>query len=364
MQFRKDISALGLGCMRFPSGSEAQLALVQAAVDAGINFFDTAHLYPGNEVALGAALTKLKVREKVLVASKLPQFRCKKYADFERFFDETCTRLGTDYIDYYFIHNLGSAEAWGRLVSLGICEWLTEKKEQGKIHKVGFSFHGKSGAFVPLLDAYPWEFAMIQLNYMNETYQAGLAGLAEMEKRGLPCIIMEPLLGGKLAEHGVEIALRYLWDKTGVTCVLSGMKTPAQIHQNAAACENAAPGCLTTDEKAAISRAKVAIEKTFKIACTGCDYCMPCPRGVNIPACFTAYNLSFSGGWVTGMSQYLNSTMGFGASAAGVTRCNSCNVCEKKCPQEIIIPDALRKVRKRMEPLPVRLALRIAKKFL
>jgi predicted aldo/keto reductase-like oxidoreductase len=347
-------------------------------VEAGVTYFDTAHLYPGNEQALGASLAKLNLRGRVEIATKLPHFRCRKPADFDRFFNESLTRLGTDYTDHYLVHNIGSVAAWRRLTDIGICEWIAGKKATGEIRQIGFSFHGKAVEFLPLLEAYPWEFAMIQLNYMNENFQAGLSGLKALAERGLPAIIMEPLLGGKLAtglpREAVDAlsmsgsytpaqqALRWLFDKPEVSIVLSGMNTEAQLSENLAVADMA-PGALSEAERAVFRQVQGIVEKTYKIPCTGCNYCMPCPQGVNIPACFTSYNLSHAVGRFSGYSLYFNSTLGIGTTRCGAGSCNRCGVCVKKCPQDIDIPAGLRDVYRRMEPLPLRPAIALVKSF-
>jgi hypothetical protein len=392
MQYRADpkngnkLSALGFGCMRFPKDSALTEELILTAVREGVNYFDTAHLYIGSEAALGGVIKKHGLRDKVFIATKLPHFRCKTYEDFDRFLGESLERLQMDYIDYYLIHNIGSLKAWERLVELGIKDWIASKKEAKIIKNIGFSFHGKSVDFVPLLDAYNWEFCLIQYNYMNENYQAGTAGLKAICERGLPAMIMEPLLGGKLAQKlpldakklfdktaleigakgrsDAEWAFRWLWDKHEVTVVLSGMNAMEQLTQNIKTAANTPANSLLDEERAVYKKVEGAIEKAYKVLCSGCDYCMPCPRGVNIPAAFSAYNMSYVMGWRAGMGLYVNSTLGFGGKSASAANCNKCNACLPKCPQDIPIPTRLRQVRKRMEPLPVRLLLKAARRFI
>jgi predicted aldo/keto reductase-like oxidoreductase len=385
MQMRMDtisehkLSALGLGCMRLPSDKAKADAIVVEAVQMGINFFDTAHLYPGSEVTLGGILARHGLRDKVYISTKLPHFRCRSAADFDKYFSEQLTRLQTDYIDYYLIHNIGSVAAWRRLESLGIRDWISKQKRMGTLRRIGFSFHGKAGEFVPLLDSYNWEFAMIQLNYMNETYQAGLAGLMELAKRGMPAIIMEPLLGGKLAGNiapaareifhaadplrtPADWALRWLWDKAEVTVVLSGMSTPEQLHQNAAAIIE--PSTLTENERNVYKQAYDAVKESFRIPCTGCNYCMPCHRGVNVPAVFTAYNTSYTYGWFHGVKMHMTGSIDFSAKRAGPTACHSCSACTGKCPQDIVIPTALRTAARRIEPFYLRPIIKLVKKII
>jgi predicted aldo/keto reductase-like oxidoreductase len=355
--------------------------LITTAIKAGINYFDTAHMYSGSEATLGGILKKHGLREKVFIADKLPHFRCKSSSDIEKYFSESLERLQTDYIDYYLIHNIGSLDAWNRLESFGIREWIAKKKEAGLIREIGFSFHGKSVDFLPLLDAYEWDFCQIQYNYLNENYQAGTAGLKAIHERGLAAIIMEPLLGGKLAQNLPQEAknlfdqttpgrtpaawgFKWLFDKPEVTVVLSGMNTMEQLSENIEIAKNTPAGSLTDAERAVYEEACNAISHAYKVPCTGCDYCMPCPSGVNIPACFNAYNMSYVIGYSSGMMLYMTSTMGFGTSRSSPGNCTKCGICTKKCPQGIDIQNRLNDVHKRLEPLPIRLVLKVVKRVM
>ena len=384
MQYRADpksgrqLSALGFGCMRFPGSAELRERLIVSAVEAGVNYFDTAFMYPGSEAALGGILKKNGLREKIYIADKLPHFRCKNEGDIERLFKESLARLQTDYIDYYLIHNIGSEKAWRRLEGIGIREWIAAKKEQGAIREIGFSFHGKSVDFVPLLDAYDWDFCQIQYNYMNENYQAGTAGLMAIHERGLAAIIMEPLLGGKLAQKlpqkarelfdqavpgrsPAAWAFQWLWDKPEVTVVLSGMNAMEQLTENIEIVCGTPVGSLTQEERAVFGKAYEAISNVYKVPCTGCNYCMPCPSGVNIPGCFAAYNMSYAMGYIAGMGLYVNATSMLGTGAG---QCTKCGACVKKCPQGIEIPDRLKEVRSRMEPPVFRGAMKVVRRFM
>lgn len=206
MQYRKDrygepISLLGYGCMRFTKNgnsidldkAERELML---AIKSGVNYLDTAYIYPGSEVAVGEILHRNHCREEIRLATKLPQYYIKSGAAIEKYFNEQLTRLQTDYIDYYLMHMLTDVAAWEKLKKLGIEAWITQKKKEGKIRNIGFSFHGNTEMFIQILDAYDWDFCQIQYNYMDEHTQAGRTGLQEAAKRGIPVIIMEPLRGG------------------------------------------------------------------------------------------------------------------------------------------------------------------------
>ena len=389
MQYRLDeksgnrLSVLGFGCMRFPRGigidMEKSEKLVLAAIEGGVNYFDTAYVYSGSEAATGEILHKNGLREKIYLATKLPHQHCKTYQDFDRLFNEQCQRLRTDYIDYYLIHNLSDLAAWNRVKAVGLERWIAERKAEGRIRSIGFSFHGAQDSFLELLEAYDWEFCQIQYNYMNENYQAGRKGLKATYAKGLPVIVMEPLLGGKLATGLPTKALRllqdadasrspagwalsWLWDQPEASCVLSGMNSPEQLTDNLAMADKAAVGSFSDAEQGVIEAAKAAFEESYKIPCTGCNYCMPCPHKVNIPGCFAAYNTIHAIGFTAGMTQYLTSTnASHPESNMRVRNCRRCGVCESKCPQHIKIADELANARKRLEPFWFAPALQVVK---
>ncbi|MCL2826897.1 MAG: aldo/keto reductase, partial [Eggerthellaceae bacterium] len=260
MQYRTDpksgneLSILGFGCMRFPrilgkTDFNKTEQLVARSIEEGVNYFDCAYLYPGSEETLGTILQKNGLRDKVYIATKLPLMKCKTAADFDALFTTQLERLKTDHIDYYLMHNLSDMALWKQLGDLGVEAWIAEKKAQGAIRQVGFSFHGKNNEFLDLLDAFDWDFCQIQYNYLNITYQAGLSGLLAAHEKGLPVIVMEPLLGGKLAKNlpkaaaqvfsqadpkrlPADWAFRWLFDQEAVTVVLSGMNSDAQLEEN------------------------------------------------------------------------------------------------------------------------------------
>jgi len=383
MQYRMDIksgnklSIIGFGCMRFPRDSDKidinrTEQLIIKAVQDGINYFDTAYAYGGSEDVLGQIIAKNNLRSKIFLATKMPLDKCGSYDDFDSLFHEQLKRLHTDYIDYYLLHNLSDINLWNKLCELGIERWIKEKKESSQIKSVGFSFHGIHEEFLKLLDVYNWDFCQIQYNYINTNYQAGTEGLKKAAGKGLPVIIMEPLLGGKLAtglpKKAVQIfkeahgaaqgalspaawALRWIWNHGEVTVVLSGMNAMTQLEENIETAQNALPNMLTKVETDTYESVIKIIEDSYKVPCTGCNYCMPCPQNVNIPACFTAYNVSFAIGKVAGFLQYLTGTGAMEpVNNYSAVKCIECGACEKKCPQHIPIIKSLKDVAERMEP--------------
>ena len=380
MQYRIDeksknkLSALGFGCMRFPrnlaqTDVKKTERLIMQAVEGGVNYFDCAYIYPGSEETLGTILEKNNARGKVYIATKLPLMKCKAYGDFDRLFFEQLKKLRTDHIDYYLMHNLSDTALWKELCGIGAEKWIAEKKASGQIAQAGFSFHGTQNEFTGLLDAYNWDFCQIQYNYVNINYQAGLSGLRKAADMGLPVIVMEPLLGGKLAnglpKKAKELfssvnkdfspaawALRWLWNQKEVTVVLSGMNDDLQLGENIKTAETSLPDMFTKEEDDIFANVGEIFREFYKIPCTGCNYCMPCPKNVNIPGCFSAYNMSYAVGMISAIQQYATSTGGFSPQKDySPGQCAKCGICEKKCPQHIQISKELEKVKKRMEPL-------------
>ena len=350
------------------------------ALEIGVNYFDTAYLYPGSEVCLGSFMAAYRCRERIRVATKLPQYLVKKSEDFDRYFDEELQRLQTGYVDYYLMHMLNDAKSWERLCALGIREWIAQKKAAGQIRNIGFSFHGGTVQFKALIDAFDWDFCQIQFNYMDEHSQAGIEGLNYAHEKGLPVIIMEPLRGGKLAgalpaaarrefeaarpgRSCADWGLRWIWNHPQVTVVLSGMNDVSQVEENCRIASESLPGLLTEEELAVYGRALNAIRKTTRVGCTGCGYCQPCPKGVDIPTCFAAYNASYADGLFTGLREYLMcTTLRKVRSNAGL--CVKCGRCEQHCPQHIAIRDELDNVKKRLENPAYRIAAWGAPKFM
>lgn len=389
MNYRLDkygnkLSILGFGCMRF-SRSHGKIDMEKAeremmlAYKNGVNYFDTAYIYPGSEAAVGEILEKNGIRNNVNIATKLPHYLIKSREGLDKLFDEQLRRLRTDHIDYYFMHMLTDIATWERLCDMGIKEWIAEKKASGAVRQVGFSYHGSSDMFRRLVDAYDWDFTMIQYNYMDENSQAGKKGLDYAHAAGLPVMIMEPLRGGKLANnlpegakklfaaHNVkhspaEWAFRWLWDQEEVTVVLSGMNSEEMIKENISAASKARAGELTDSDKEMLKKVVAAINAKMKVRCTGCGYCMPCPKNVDIPGTFAAYNRKYSEGWFAAMREHFMGTA-VRKNSAAASECVECGACEKHCPQKIEIRARLKDARRELEGPIYKIARAAAKTF-
>ena len=374
MQYRKlnnkdGLSALGFGCMRFPKkGSgfdhEEIEREIKYAIDNGVNYFDTAYLYPGNEEEFGRAVAELGLRDKIHIATKMPHYFMKSPEEAEKRFREQLSRLRTDHVDYYLMHMLPDVVSWRALRDRKIDGWLEEKKREGLIRRVGFSFHGSSEMFIKLLHEYSWDFAQIQYNYVDENTQAGARGLKEAASMGIPVIIMEPLRGGRLV-NGIpekakeiikentgwscaEFGLKWLWNQPEVTTVLSGMNSMEMVMENIRIASDTEENSLTEDDKSTYEKVIAEIERKVRIRCTGCAYCMPCPAGVDIPGCFKTYNTSYIESYASGFREYFMCTaMKNERSMASL--CKKCGKCESHCPQGIQIREELVKVKRRFE---------------
>ena len=379
-KYGKKISILGFGCMRFQQSmgridlDEAEREIMEA-YRSGVNYYDTAYVYTGSEAAIGEIFERNGIREKINIATKLPHYLIKSLDGMEKLFQEELRRLRTTYVDYYLMHMLNDVATWQRLKALGIEEWIAEKKRSGAIRQVGFSYHGNSENFCKLVDAYDWDFCQIQYKYMDEHSQAGRRGLHHAHSKGLPVIIMEPLRGGKLVnrlpEDAIRIfkeyplqhtpaqwAFRWLWNQKEVTCVLSGMNTLEMVRDNVQTASTADVGDLGIEEENMLRKVVAAINSKMKVGCTGCGYCMPCPKGVDIPGTFAAYNRKYTEGTFGALKEYFMCTAARQTSTAA-SNCIGCGKCEKHCPQGIQIREQLQKARKELE-IPV---YKIGRKF-
>ena len=390
MQYRKDkngndLSILGYGCMRFTrKGSGIDIEKTEkellTAYRAGVNYYDTAYIYPGSEAALGEILERNHIRDKVNIATKLPQYLIGNRPALDRYFGEELNRLRTDHVDYYLMHHLTDVAMWEKLKKVGILDWIREKKETGAIRNIGFSYHGNTENFLRILNDYDWDFCQIQYNYLDEVAQAGRAGLQAAAAKGIPVMIMEPLRGGKLvnmlpdaarkamADSGrnwspAEWGLRWLYNQPEVTVVLSGMNSTEMVEANCRTASEAQSGSLSEADLETLEKVKRAIREKEKVGCTGCRYCMPCPKGVDIPGIFRCWNAMYTESKSEGRSQFIQ-TVGLTREPAFASQCIRCGKCEQHCPQSIPIREKLQEADRALRPLPYKIAIQAARGFM
>ena len=390
MQYRTDkngnrLSVLGFGCMRFAQkGRSIDIAeterQIMEAFRSGINYYDTAYIYPGSEAALGEIVQRNGIRDEIFIATKLPQYLVGSRAALDRYFNEQLSRLRTDHIDYYLMHHLTDVAMWEKLKAVGVLEWIAEKKQSGAIRNIGFSYHGNTDGFVRILDDYDWDMCQIQYNYFDEYAQAGVDGLKAAAKKGVPVVIMEPLRGGKLVnmlpQHAKDVieasgrgwspaewSFRWLYDQPEVTVVLSGMNTLDMVRENCHTADSARAGAFTDADRDVLRRVTGAIRASDKVGCTDCRYCMPCPKGVDIPGTFRCYNAMFIESPSQGRFQYAQ-TVGLTKEPAFASQCIQCGKCEKHCPQGLPIREKLREADKALRPLPYRIGINVVRKFM
>ncbi|MCX6003687.1 MAG: aldo/keto reductase [Chloroflexi bacterium] len=373
MQHRKfgeldwKVSALGFGTMRLPLLNNNQsninepetIRMIRYAIDHGVNYLDSAYVYHNgkSEVVVGKALED-GYREKVRIATKLPSWLVDSPHAFNRFLNKQLNRLQTGKIDFYLLHGLDKG-AWHKLRDFNVLHWAEGAMADGRIGNLGFSFHDSFEVFKEITDAYDnWTFCQIQYNYMDEDFQAGTHGLKYAHKKGLAVVVMEPVRGGQLArppeqvvklwatasqKHApAEWALRWVWNHPEVSVVLSGMSTMRQVEENIAVAENALPNKLTADELALIGQARDAYRSLIPVPCTSCNYCMPCPNGVEIPQIFELYNEAISYNAPQASRSRYNSPHIL-KKEWRADNCIKCEKCLEKCPQKIAIPKELEK---------------------
>lgn len=366
------VSILGFGAMRLPliggtqspvdSFNPARLIdeeetqrMVEYAINHGVNYFDTAYNYHGgkSEVVLGKTLRPH--RNKVYIATKLPVFSVTGRDDFDRLLDEQLKRLGTAYLDFYLLHGLNET-TWANVRDLGVLKFLDRIQKDGRARHVGFSIHDTLSVFKDIVDSYSWAMCQIQYNYIDEQFQAGKEGLLYAASKGLGVVIMEPLRGGKLANVPIEVqnlfnsspdkrtpiewAFHWVWNHQEVSTVLSGMNSLDQVRENIRAAERGEANSLSTEEVALLKQAREVYRGMFKVDCTGCGYCMPCPAGVNVPSNLALYNDVLVFNDPSGVMVY----NAFLSAAQKASSCTECGECEEKCPQNIQIREELKKV--------------------
>lgn len=350
-------SALGFGCMRLPTldGDSAKIdepeatRMVRFAIDQGVNYLDTAYPYHGgnSERFLGRALQD-GYRQKIHLATKMPTWAVTETADFDRYLNEQLEKLQTDHIDFYLLHGLNK-HRWAAMKSLGVTVWAEQAIRSGRIRYLGFSFHDEQPVFMQIVDDYDWTFCQIQYNYMDIEEQAGMKGLQYAASKGLAVVVMEPLLGGRLASSPddvqrqwdsasvkrtpVEWALQWLWNQPEVSVVLSGMSTMPQVVENIECASRSGVGSLTSEELDVIDRVRAVYKGLCPIPCTKCGYCLPCPNGVNIPRNFEVFNKAIM---INNLGQGRFRYNGMPADERA-EHCEQCHECEEKCPQQIVI---------------------------
>ena len=377
MKYRKmgklgiECSAFGVGCMRFPTitkddgqyvDERISTPIIRHAIDRGVNYFDTAYVYTDrhNEEALGHALCD-GYREKVYIATKLPTWNCNSYEDFDKYLERQLSNLETDHIDFFLVHSLGR-ESFHKLRDLGVLKFLDLAKKSGKIKYACFSFHDNYDTFVEIIDAYDWDMCQIQFNYMDTENKATLRGLEYAGKKNIPVVIMEGLLGGKLAKapanvqklydefpqkrSAVEWAFRFICNRPEVATVLSGISSMEQCDENIEIFDRCDINCMTPEENSLICKVREAYNSRTKVGCTGCSYCMPCPNEVDIPKTFKIWNdLFLYDDKLPGNSRY-KKLIDSGNSA---DKCVACGACEAICPQHLPIIEKLKKAHDEME---------------
>lgn len=372
-----DVSALGFGCMRLPSKGifrrvdwDESIKLIRYGIDQGINYIDTAWMYHlgASEKIIGKALLD-GYREKVFLVTKLPTFMVRETEDFDKYLNKQLKSLQTDYLDAYLFHLLNRGQ-FLKLEKFDLINKMEEAKESGLIKHIGFSFHDTLPVFKEIIDSYNWDLALIQYNYMDTGIQATYEGLKYAHEKGIAVVIMEPIKGGKLAnppKEALEImkkaptrrtpvdwALQFLWNQPEVAVVLSGMGTKKMVDENCKSADSSGVNSLCDEDNKIISELAEIYRKSILVQCTSCNYCMPCPAGVNIPENFAVLNnFAFTGKrgfWdilikrryrkLAKSKKKVNKEHPNGNASI----CVKCGKCLEQCPQQIIIPEELEKV--------------------
>lgn len=357
-------SIFGLGCMRFNGAAsgdsiideEKAISLIRRAIDGGVNYIDTAYVYldKTSEIVLGKALLD-GYRDKVTIATKMPLHAVKNREDMEKLLDEELKKLQTDHIDYYLMHGIDK-NGWEKFKAIGAPEFFDDMKKEGKIKYKCFSFHGSYEDYEYILKDCDWDMVQIQYNIMDIENQAGTKGLKLAGELGIPVVIMEGLLGGKLAKapdnvqalydsfpekrSAVEWAFRWLANNPEIMTILSGCNEAEQIDDNLRIFDTTEANIMSEDELKLIDEVRKAYKDRTKIQCTGCRYCMPCPGGVDIPRVFSAWNeWSLYGGNPKWNWNYQE------LNRLGQTpdNCLKCGKCQLACPQHLQIIEELQR---------------------
>lgn len=357
-----EVSLLGLGTMRLPCGTEQKREsnpnidyekaqkLVDLAYKNGVNYYDTAYMYHcgKSEKFIGHALKKYP-RNTYFIADKLPIWMCDTKEDMQRIFANQLERTGMEYFDFYLLHSLDK-ENFEKCEKLGAYDFIKQKQKEGKIKHIGFSFHGTVDDLRHIVSAHDWDFAQIQMNYLDWENQNAKMQYQILEDADIPTIVMEPVRGGKLALVNNEIkdmfkskkpnmsiaswAMGFVASHKNIITILSGMNSEQQMLDNLSTLTNFK--AFGDDEYSICFKAASILNKSEVIGCTGCDYCQPCPKGIKISSFFSLYNSVVSGD--------VNIQQGrevYDSFAVNPTACAWCNKCKNHCPQSISVPDVL-----------------------
>ena len=392
------VSLLGYGCMRWPmkKGEDGKDHIDQEAVNEmvdyahrnGVNYYDTspAYLQGQSEEAAGIALSRYP-RESYYIATKLSNFNNFSREAGLKMYRDSQKALRTDYFDYYLLHAIGTSGFEGfeeRYINNGLLDFLLEEREAGRIHNLGFSFHGRKEVFdrfMELHEKYHWDFVQIEMNYVDWEHAKAPENVnadylyEELAKRNIPATIMEPLLGGRLAKLPAAIAermkerepqmsiaswaFRFCGSYPNILTVLSGMSSMDPLIENVETFSHFKP--LNDEEKAFLMEMANLMEDYPTVPCTACSYCMPCPYGIDIPTIFRHYNDHVNSGEIAQSCEqdhfqrlkrrYLVSYDRAVETVRQADHCIGCGKCRPKCPQSIDIPRALRHIDRYVEKL-------------
>jgi len=354
-------SMLGFGCMRFPTLADGHIdelkatEMLETAMANGVTYIDTAYPYHNGESEpfVGKVLKNHK-RDSFMLATKLPVWLIKTKADVRRLFAEQLQRLQVESIDFYLLHAL-DGDRWDELVKMGVPEEVAELQKEGLIRYMGFSFHDEYPVFEKIATYRKWDFCQLQYNYLDTKVQAGDLGYDLTVKLDIPLIVMEPIKGGTLAALPKDIAdvfkdynpkaslsswaLRWVATHENVKVILSGMTTMEHVLDNLETFNNYKP--LSQKESELVNKVTEIVNSRMRNGCTGCEYCMPCPFGVNIPRNFRIWN---DYGVFNDLKKANRRYWIDMKAEERADMCQACGICETLCPQHLHIIDDLKQV--------------------
>ena len=368
-------SLLGYGCMRMPTlggpGDPVDRVKGQELIDYayahGVNYFDTAYPYHGgdSEKFIGEALAKYP-RDTWFLATKLPGFQLKTHDDVVRIFNEQLEKCGVEYFDFYLCHGIGD-ENMGPFLDpeIGAIPFLQQMKAEGKIKRLGFSSHASPEGLEKFIKAGNWDFAQIQLNYLDWEYQNAKRQYEILTEYGLPVIVMEPCRGGRLASLCDEAndilkasapersiaswAFRWIQSRDNVQVCLSGMTTMEQLKDNLAVFDEYDK--LSAEEEETLQKAKTAFLTKFQVPCTACRYCSACPKELDIPEILSAYNDVAITDNVYSRGGTIKALISRGEKYEPL-ECVGCGTCQRACPQNIDTPKIMADFAKIIAEIP------------